>query len=293
MRMLVAAIFTLLPVADTARAEVALTGDARMGVLDGFSTVGLEFSSRVRVTFNMSGETDSGLRFGATFRADNAIPGGSSAGTIGGATIGRSGKVFIEGALGRIEMGDFGAAAEIAVGNVDGVGFTGLGDLHETAYFADGSGTSDPSVNYIYSTPRFLFAMSTTNPASLDRPAYAAGLAYDFGQYRLAIGYEKKGQNVQVILGARATFGDLAFKADYGRVTLGAGRDEQMHISATYTADVLAVTAFYGDDGDLGVKGYGIGASYDLGGGAKVIGGYAKHDTDDADAFDMGVSFSF
>lgn len=49
---------------------------------------------------------------------------------------------------------------------------------------------------------------------------------------------------------------------------------------------------------------YGIGASYDLGGGAKVVGGYVSRDDSGTvsvgtategkqDAFDLGVSFTF
>jgi outer membrane protein OmpU len=59
------------------------------------------------------------------------------------------------------------------------------------------------------------------------------------------------------------------------------------------------VTAFYGDEDDFNVFGqgttYGVGASYDLGGGAKVVGGYANTDISgvDDDAFDLGLSFSF
>jgi hypothetical protein len=55
---------------------------------------------------------------------------------------------------------------------------------------------------------------------------------------------------------------------------------------------------FYTDDSALlGTTAYGIGASYDLGGGAKVVGGMA-HDKDASagageTAYDLGVSFSF
>ena len=69
----------------------------------------------------------------------------------------------------------------------------------------------------------------------------------------------------------------------------------------TYTADALAVTGFYsnfrgtdaydGNDADF----YGVGASYDLGGGATVVGGYSSADygAGSDDAFDLGLSFSF
>ena len=54
-----------------AAAEVAVTGDGRMGV----QSVGggdIAFSSRIRIIFTASGETDNGLTFGGSIRADNA-----------------------------------------------------------------------------------------------------------------------------------------------------------------------------------------------------------------------------
>ena len=58
--------------AGFAVAEITLSGDARMGIVDNGGVDGAVFSSRARVSFNMAGETDGGLAFGASFRADNA-----------------------------------------------------------------------------------------------------------------------------------------------------------------------------------------------------------------------------
>lgn len=61
----------LVAAAGTAHADVTLSGDARMGIssVEGGDA---SFSSRARVRFNLSGETDSGLKFGAQFRAADA-----------------------------------------------------------------------------------------------------------------------------------------------------------------------------------------------------------------------------
>jgi saccharopine dehydrogenase-like NADP-dependent oxidoreductase len=68
--------------------------------------------------------------------------------------------------------------------------------------------------------------------------------------------------------------------------------------AVSYTTGALSGSVFYTDDSALGgTTAYGIGASYDLGGGAKVVGGMA-HDKDASagagePAYDLGVSFSF
>lgn len=66
--------------AGLAAADVTLSGSARMGIVSGFSDNNaangdesdVVFNSRARVAFTLSGESDSGLSFGASFRADNA-----------------------------------------------------------------------------------------------------------------------------------------------------------------------------------------------------------------------------
>ncbi|WP_309666983.1 porin [Tabrizicola sp.] len=277
-----------------AAAEITLSGDARMGIIDDFGPGDTAFTSRARVKFTMSGETDGGLSFGASFRADNAV----------GAKTGDAGEVFISGAFGKLTMGDIDGAAQQAVGNVDGVGLTGLGDLNEAIYLGAGDGLSDPTAAYEYSAGAFTGIISVTNPEAA-ASAYALGMKYAMGNYTFALGYESiddAGFGVgidHVIVGASATFGAVALKANFGRAEDDNGISaDQYHVSATYTMDALSVTAFYSDEEDFlpffgqGV-GYGIGAAYDLGGGAKLVGGYAKNDTADTDAFDLGVSFSF
>lgn len=282
--------------AGFASAEITLSGDARMGIVSDFAAGGVtsgfvagksQFTSRARVKFTLSGETDGGLSFGASFRADNASS----------AASGDGGEVFISGAFGKLTMGDVDGAAQQAVGNVDGVGLTGLGDLNEATYIAAGDGTSDPTAAYEYSAGAFTGIITVTNPAAGDS-AYALGFKYSAGNYSASLGYEDNQAGItHVIVGGTATFGAIAVKANYGQADAGAGSLSQYHLSATYTADALSVTAFYGDEKDFGALGngvaYGLGASYDLGGGAKVVGGYAKNDTTSDDSYDLGVSFSF
>jgi outer membrane protein OmpU len=287
--------------AGFAAAEVTLSGSARMGVIDDFGADNTGFTSRARVVFTLSGETDGGLSFGATFRADNASA----------ANSGDAGEVFMSGAFGKLTMGDIDGAAQQVVGNVDGVGLTGLSDLNEAIYLgagtSDGGSNSDPTAAYEYSSGAFTGIISATNPDNNDGglgtdldSTLALGVKYSTDAYTVALGYEDADGDVShIILGASATFGAISLKANYGQASVGAADADQYHLSATYSADALSVTAFYSDEEDFGAlglgqgKGYGLGASYDLGGGAKVVGGYAKNDTADTSAVDLGVSFSF
>jgi outer membrane protein OmpU len=303
MKKVLLATSALAMMAGAASAEITLSGDARMGIIDNFGDDNTGFTSRARVKFTLSGETDGGLAFGASFRADNAV----------GAKDGDAGEVFISGAFGKLTMGDIDGAAQQAVGNVDGVGLTGLSDINEAVYIGAGADVADdPTAAYEYSTGAFTAIISATNPdnnlgiagADLDS-VLAIGLKYATGNYTFALGYESDSDLFapgfgadHIILGATATFGAVALKANIGRAEDDNGATaDQFHISATYTADALALTAFYSDEDDFavlgGASGYGLGASYDLGGGAKVVGGYAKNDTTDTDAFDLGLSFSF
>jgi len=284
---------------------VTLSGDARMGIIDGFGTGDAVFTSRARVKFTLSGETDGGLSFGASFRADNAKSFIDGNGVVqGGANAGTAGSVFISGAFGKLTMGDIDGAAQQAVGNVDGVGLTGLSDLNEAVYvhnLVEGlAGDFDPSAAYEYTAGAFTGIISITNPSSVTE-VLALGMKYTTGDYTFALGYEDSdvlGGISHIIIGGSATFGAVTVKANYGQAEAGGTTANQYHLSAVYAMDALSVTAFVSDEEDFGIgtdQSYGIGAAYDLGGGAKIVGGYANNDDGvvSTDAFDVGVAFEF
>ena len=130
MKKVLLATSALMLVAGAAAAEVAVSGSARMGVV--YNGTDAEFSSRVRINFDASGETDGGLAFGASTRADQFSGNNATLGS-GGTTNGDS-TVFISGAFGKLTMGDVGGAADALVGQVSGVGYTGLGDFNEIGF---------------------------------------------------------------------------------------------------------------------------------------------------------------
>lgn len=307
--------------ATVAAAEVTVTGEARMGIINNFVFVPgaadeTGFHQRIRVIFTMSGETDGGLAFGASIRADNAAA-SNAAGTAG--------SVFMSGAFGKISMGDVDGAANAAVGHVDGVGLTGLGDYNENTFLADGGFatngflapglaagtlvTQDPSALYEYSAGAVSVYASVTQPSFrfaaignvYEGDAYGLGVAYTMGDYKVSMGYERMDvQNVvnpndfmkidHLIIGGDATFGQITVKARYGKADVdyfGPADDKftQAALSATYKMDALSVTAFgsqkrlknaVGGANVVRVDAVGLGGSYDLGGGASVKGGVVR-----------------
>jgi outer membrane protein OmpU len=102
-----------------------VSGDGRFGLI--YNGTDTTMSSRARVVFTLSGETNSGIAFGATLRADNAA----------NAALGRAGNIFISGDFGKLSFGDVDTAAMNATGDLHGVGFSGIGglaNLHQMEY---------------------------------------------------------------------------------------------------------------------------------------------------------------
>ena len=310
MKKLLIATTALVMTAGVAAAEVTVTGDSRFGVLyDGENT---NFTSRIRVIFGMSGETDGGLSFGASIRADQQE---------GDENEGGSGSMFISGAFGKLSVGDVAGAAEKAVGDLDGVGLTGLGDYSDTAFITgDGAEATgkNPIFLYEYSIEGFSFYLSGNDGrvrgGSLgtddgkDDSAYAVGIGYEFGDYSVGLGYENLDPVVgssydHIAVSGSAAFGDVTLKAVYGEAS---DIDlTQYGVSASGNVQAVVVTGFYKrlEIGAVDTEAYGIGASYDLGGGASLKGGVVDYDIDtlvpggvvnDSETVaDFGINFKF
>ena len=374
MKNLLLASTALVAFAGAAAAEVAISGSGRMGmvydksianddivIVDNqavrTSDAGFRFDSRVRVAFTLTQETDSGVTFGGSIRADNASSGNS----------GRAGTVFMTGAFGKISMGDTSGAAEAAVGNLSGVGYTGLGDFNEAFYLQQSNSDLDsnerlsefalPAALYEYTTGAASFYVALGNPGgiALDSgifnaetkdgkvigpievydtvidSAWGLGAKYSVDNYSVGVGYESidisglvcsavltagecgtevapanttafSDQVDSWILGGSATFGGFTLKAQYGQ---GSGNNldlTQYGISGDYTFDAVTVTAFWrsvelqtvADTASVESQPFGLGVTYDLGGGASVAAGLVDPDRFNEDyRADIGVNFNF
>lgn len=283
--------------ASAASAEVAVSGDARMGIVDNGD--GAFFSSRARVEFALSGETDGGLGFGANFRADQAFA----------ADIGYNGTVFISGAFGKIEMGDVVSAPEALFGDLAAVGYTGINDYTDIPYLT-GDDAGEESILYTYTAGAASVAVGLDDgrtDAGVDaNSANSIAAAYAIGNYTVGLGYENADNNganaptEQTELAATATFGETAVKAYYADIANHATLDSSAGLSVASKFGATGVTAFYRQDSGLvaadDAEYYGIGASYDLGGGATLAGGIVDGDSTtfaNGSKMDLGVKFKF
>ena len=275
-----------------------VSGEARMGVIyDGTDTL---FTSRVRVKFAMVGTTDGGVEFGAAVRNDQSGQGNTA---NGDSTV----YVSMNGL--KLTMGDNDSAANALVGHVSGVGLTGLGDWNELRYL----GQTDTSVLIEYSAGALSFAASSSQLNAGDE-AVSVAAKYSTDAYAVALGYEDgnvdidptAGVNIQNVghlaLKGQATFGAFTVKAVISDSDV-AGDDTQYALSADFAAAGGTYTVFVTEEGD--VNNFGIGASYDLGGGASIVGGIVRVDGDNGvgtgrgqtgqneTVADLGISMSF
>jgi len=259
-----------------AEGGVAVTGTARMGVTTNTVSGDAQFSSRFRVIFTASGETDGGLTFGASVRNDQSGVGNTANGDS---------TVYISGAFGKLTMGDTGNAADSLVGQVSGVGYTSLGSMNEIGW-ADKDTTG---AQYEYSAGALTFALGL-GQANATEDFISAAVKYSTDAYSVALGYEDNNGGSEISALGSAKFSGATVKAKI--VNGDFTPDTAYALSVDYAISGANVTAFYTDHGFDNSSAYGLGASYDLGGGASVVGGVAKEQGSDT-VMDLGVKMSF
>lgn len=281
MKKVLLATSALVMFAGAAAAEVAVTGTARMGVVyDGTDAF---FSSRVRIIFTASGETDGGLAFGASVRNDQSGVGNEENGDS---------TVWISGAFGKITMGDTGNASDSILGQVSGVGYTGNGDHNEIGFL----GRDITGAQYEYSTGALTFALGLGQAIDTDAAAttddfLSAAVKYAADTFSIGVAYEENDDNSQITAMGSATFSGVTLKLKVvDRET--ATDNTAAALSVDYTTGALTLTAFATDNVDFaGTDTLGLGAAYDLGGGAAFAAGVSDDGTDTV--ADLGLTFSF
>lgn len=310
--------------AGFAVAEVAVSGDGRMGmVYDGDD---VQFSSRARVLFTLTGESDAGLSFGGKFRVDQENYSNERS-----AAKGTRGEVWISGAYGRLSMGDVLSASEAAIGDLYEIGFTSgefALDLEEISYLTGDGANRDqgPTLLYEYSIDNISFFASATDGVDTEwgdttvggsgagpdtgEVAYSLAAKYDAGNWWAALSYAKHDDISEIGLGAEATFDAFTVKGIYMHyddrfVGVATEHDYTAGLAAAYQVDAWTIKGFWRRDSFDGVgaedyDSFGIGADYDLGGGATLAGGIVNSDYFDEDnggrgdtVADLGIKFKF
>lgn len=318
----------LIASAGIAAADVTVIGDGYMGVGYGDGNfVGADgsesdyaFVRDLDFRFVGTGESDSGLVFGAYVDADDA------SGAQG--FFGWRGETFVSGDFGTLSMGDTGGAAEAVVGDLAGVGLTGLGDFNETLFLLGASAVScddmgencgnGPLALYEYNTGAISLALGLN-----DDEGWSVGAGYDGGMWTVGLGYESITagseivfyDNNGVVLGATTdvditslvgqasvTFDAITLKGVYGQFDPdGEDNIDQYGVSASGTWGAVTAKGYYRaleSDGDT-IQFYGIGAEYDLGGGLALEAGLQGTDDEDLAGgdtntqADFGLSFVF
>lgn len=307
MKKILLATSALVMVAGAASAEVAISGSARMGMihLDTGTDSSTLFSSRVRIVFTASGETDTGLSFGASVRQDQDDT--VSVGVLNGVANGEN-TVFISGAFGKLTMGDVGGAADALVGQVSGVGYGPIDGAQEINFI----NTTKTAAYYEYTAGGLTFGLGAGQMEVGEE--LNVGVKYATDAYSVALAYETDDSTDldMISLGGSATFGAATMKARVSDLD-AAGADTMFAVSVDYVVGATTLTAFYTDFGNVGfgpafnpndlvsdlstdTQHIGIGAAYDLGGGATVAGSIISQQNDGIDDVmlaDVGLKFSF
>lgn len=325
--------------AGFASAEVAITGDGRMGVI--YDGNDMQFSSRARARFNMTGESDAGLSFGGQFRVDQESD--YTAGNTESnrsAARGTAGAVWVSGTYGKLSMGDVVSASENAIGDLYEIGYTDggfAGDVEEISYLTGDGENEDqgPSVLYEYTIDNFSFFASMSdgsnvagsdivgrsdtfdaegNQVDTADTAYNLAAKYEAENFWVALGYADNGDASELALAGEGNFNNFAVKGIYvdysdrtalvfdGDVLVAAEDfDKTYGLSLAYQMDAILFEGFWRRDEFSDIEGFeggdydsfGIGAEYDLGGGAVLAGGIVDTDYLDDTVADLGVKFKF
>ena len=264
--------------AGFAAAEVKLSGSANMGLK--YDEGGLSYAPAKKaaawyeIDLDVIGtmESDSGLTFGAKIELDSDSDGGDD--DYGAQT-------FVSGAFGTFTIGNVDVIADDY--GLSDIGFDGIGidNVAEDAWY---TGSADARWDYTVGAVTLGVSVNTVTED------YGVGAAYDAGVFNAALTFDH-----DEVLDNDATSLTLGGKFDAFKAQLFVTNndidDTSWGLYGAYTTGALTLEAAYADADSAADAAYGIGAKYDLGGGAKLAGGIGSAN-DDLVA-DFGVTFKF
>jgi len=313
----------LVATAGVAQADIALSGFAEMGIVNGdtIANTGVvtardaQFHTDIDVTFTMSGTTDAGLTFGASVDLDE---GGAQAAhnddaDDGGATI------FISGNGYTLTMGDTDGGFDWGMAEVP-AGPGSIDGAHEGLGWNGNGGEDGTYDGQIVSLTTTVGGLGVAVSAEIDDTAGAAGgdavlglgLRYSVGDFNLGAGYQthSTAANVETTvsgISVGTTMNGISIGVNYSNTEVSNDVDDVTHfaIGMSYSVDAWSFGVNYGAYDNVGhvandeVSSIGVSAAYNLGGGASVQFGAASSDATiggvntDATRASLGLSMSF
>ncbi|WP_126975130.1 porin [Frigidibacter oleivorans] len=291
MKKLLLASTALVGLAGAAAAEVVIEGSAEMGVttIDYGAGDSLKFHNSYNINFVMTGETDTGLSFGATYRLDADANSEENQNPVGD-----NGTVWISGAFGKLTLGDTDGALDWAMTEpAMGTAITDEGTTH-IGYDGNSDGFYDDQVlRYEYAFGDFGFAFSAEQDdtedadGDVDDAVFGLGMKYatEFSGVELGFGFGYQtgegGRTYTVLSDLIATAGGVSTVAgsadelvasDFDKYGLSvkAAMDNGFSLVLNYSmTEFDDVTADYGvavvDFDGADVEHYGIGIGYEMG----------------------------
>lgn len=290
MKKLLIASTALVATAGFAAADISLGGSANMGVKYDSSVAGNTITMHHEVDFDIkgSGTTDGGLTFGASLDVDA----GPGAGSVSDS------EVFISGQFGTLTVGNVDRATD-GHGFAD-VGFDGIG-IDDDAEGRRAMGSSD--IHFKTTFDALTVILSAASTKTTTGSDFAIALGYDFGSFDVSIGHAIDDQLVgandtSTSIVVNGATGDINFGVFYDTAKVAGVTINSYGVDVGYTMGATSLVFAYGDtniatdDAD-----YGVGVTYDLGGGAKLGAGIGSVDRVGAanrkTVADFGINFTF
>ncbi|MFD1340890.1 porin [Litorisediminicola beolgyonensis] len=318
MKKLLLASTALVATAGFASAEVTTTGWAEMGIFGGSSDLGdtdTQFFTDIEVTFTMTGETDTGISFGAALDMEDGV--GTGGGAVNNNADDGGASMFVSFGGATLTMGNTDGAYDAAVPEMALAGGSIADDETAHAGFNDGSALSGEAVallgglgvalpassrvdgredgqiaRFDYTVSSFGFHLSAEQDGdgAGDEPVIGVGFTYggEFGGATVNAGIAHQKQDEWSVTGFGIT-GTMAsgFSAGitYSQVDFSDADDDEIDhvgIGIGYEMNALAIGFNYGkwDAEGAEASGYGLAAAYDLGGGLVFQAGYGNSNAD-------------
>ena len=296
-------------VAGAASANVTIAGSGYMGVGHDSGLANKNYMvERMQLDFSASKTTDSGLTFHGSFRA-RSTTGSSNNNTNTNAPTFNGGAVGVTAGGLDVSFGNVTDAYDASgvVYNSE-IGICGCGGEVVTNFAGSSSnGAGNQAILVTYSMGSFIgrAGYQQNNGNGVGRGESSVGVEYTMGTVHVAAGY-LEGYQADKVTKYHATYGaaDLAIGNSHVGVLLGNnhvdGGNDNGTIATLYGNTKMGATtiqAFVSNAqrqlaSETTKTTYGVGAKYDLGSGAAIVGNIQKDRNKDT-LGDLGVTFSF